>query len=54
MTRDVTKSVTKDADGHTVKTKTVHKDLPRKTVDKVVRKEVGGMSTTKTKTVTKK
>lgn len=58
MPRQVTRSVTTGADGRTVKTTTVHKDKPRKTVDKIIRKETGGPTGEKTKsrsrTVTKK
>ena len=53
MTRQVSKSVTTGPDGQMIKTKTVHKDKPKKTVDKVVRKEMGGDSGTKTKSRTK-
>lgn len=58
MTREVKKTVSTDASGRTTKTKVVHKDLPRKTVDKVVTRQVGGAagekSKTRTKTVQKK
>lgn len=57
MTRSVDKTVTTDADGRTTTTKTIHKDRPKKTVDKVIQKEVGGdagPTKTKTKTVRRK
>ena len=56
MTRQVRKTAMTGSEGNTVKTRTVHKESPRKTVDKVVQRESGpaGTARTRTKTVTRK
>ena len=56
MTRQVRITAMTDSAGNTLQTRTVHKEKPRKTVDKVVQRESGpsGKARTRTKTVRKK
>jgi len=56
MTRQVKKTTATDSAGNTIKTRTVHKERPRKTVDKIVQRESGpsGTARTRTKTVSRK
>jgi hypothetical protein len=56
MTRQVKKTTATDSAGNTIKTRTVHKERPRKTVDKIVQRESGpsGTARTRAKTVTRK
>ena len=56
MTRQVRKTAMTDSAGNSIKTRIVHKERPRKTVDRVVQRQSGpsGTARTRTKTVTKK
>ncbi|HVV99870.1 MAG TPA: hypothetical protein VHB77_06005 [Planctomycetaceae bacterium] len=50
MSRQVRKTETTDPAGNTVRTRTVHKERPRKTVDKVVQRTDGPTTHEKTRT----